>query len=161
MPKARVWVEFAGLTSVKVYPEAKAVALRHASARGSRIGCQCIEFPFRLDKRQTERKTDREKSISPVSYPHLHPKYGARIGRPELTRGHLPTGRVSLVDVLTFVIEQVDVKPLRSDWCEILKRAQRCLEKIGRGHRWGAGIADPFAAALHRAVLSEGVKQIV
>jgi len=67
--------------------------------------------------------------ISPVGYPHLHLKHGARIGRPELIRGHLPTGRVSLEDVLTLVIEQFDVKPLRSDWREVLEESADMFRK--------------------------------
>lgn len=62
--------------------------------------------------------------VSPVRHPHLHLERGAQIGRRELSEGHLPTGRVALEDVLTFVIEQFHAKPLKRDWRRDLARSR-------------------------------------
>jgi hypothetical protein len=52
--------------------------------------------------------------------PHLHLKKGAMIGREELQRAHLPTGRVAIERVILFVIREFGVRPMRPDWEEIL-----------------------------------------
>lgn len=57
---------------------------------------------------------------SHVTTPHLHLGMGAASWRPELAKAHLPTGRVTLEDVLLLAIQELDVPPLRGDWRTIL-----------------------------------------
>jgi len=69
----------------------------------------------------------------PIRYPHLHLEHGAQVGRNELTRGHLPTGRVALEDVLTFLIEQFNVKPRRNDWRKVLQETTDVFQPYPTG----------------------------
>jgi hypothetical protein len=57
---------------------------------------------------------------SPIVTPHLHLGPGAAVGRLELTRGHLPTGRIGVSTLLQFAIRDLGVRPLRDDWVAIL-----------------------------------------
>jgi hypothetical protein len=65
---------------------------------------------------------------SPVTWPHLHLGAGAAVGRLELARAHLPTGRVSIEEVLRLAISELGVEPLREDWREVLERTQQAYE---------------------------------
>lgn len=64
-------------------------------------------------------------SISPVRYPQLHLCFGARIGREEFRKAHLPTGRIALEDFVQFLIEGFEVRPAREDWLEVLNRTRQ------------------------------------
>ena len=57
---------------------------------------------------------------SSVETPHLHLKQGAQVGRAEVRDAHLPTGDVSLNAILRVLIEEMGVRPRRSDWESIL-----------------------------------------
>jgi len=57
---------------------------------------------------------------SPVETPHLHLEQGAEVGRAEVRDAHLPTGDVSLKAILRVLIEEMSVRPRRSDWESIL-----------------------------------------
>ena len=57
---------------------------------------------------------------SQVTRPHLHLGYGARLGRSELQKAHLPTGHVSMGEVLRCLIDHFGVATLRKDWSKIL-----------------------------------------
>ncbi len=57
---------------------------------------------------------------SEVVVPHLHLGHGAQIGHRGLTEAHLPTGLVTLTDILHLVLDALDVAPLRPDWRAIL-----------------------------------------
>ncbi len=59
---------------------------------------------------------------SHVTTPHLHLGGGVASWRPDLAKAHMPTGRVTLEDVLLLAIEELtlDVAPLRADWRDIL-----------------------------------------
>ena len=57
---------------------------------------------------------------SPVETPHLHLEQGAEVGRAEVRDAHLPTGDVSLNAILRVLIEEMGVRPRRSDWESIL-----------------------------------------
>ena len=57
---------------------------------------------------------------SPIDFPHLHLGTGSGVGREELQKAHIPTGRVELEDVLALVIREFGVRPRRDDWAEIL-----------------------------------------
>lgn len=56
-----------------------------------------------------------------VSFPHLHLQYGARLGRPEFERAHLPTGRITLEDFVRLLISDFSVPPTRDDWEQVLE----------------------------------------
>lgn len=47
---------------------------------------------------------------------------------PELARAHLPTGRVSIEEVLRMAITKLGVEPLREDGKEFLDRTQQAYE---------------------------------
>jgi hypothetical protein len=55
-----------------------------------------------------------------VTFPHLHLGHGAGIGRPEFYGAHLPTGRVTLEDVVRLLIEHFGIPPARDDWEDAL-----------------------------------------
>ena len=57
---------------------------------------------------------------SPVETPHLHLEQGAEVGRAEVRDAHLPTGEVSLNAFLRVLIEEMGVRPRRSDWESVL-----------------------------------------
>ena len=52
--------------------------------------------------------------------PHFHLGHGAQVGRRDIREAHLPTGDVSLSAVIRVLIEEMGVRPLRSDWDSIL-----------------------------------------
>jgi len=61
--------------------------------------------------------------------PHLHLESGSKVTH--FLRGvHLPTGRVSLEEVLSFLIEELNVKPLRLDWARVLSSTQSQYERF-------------------------------
>jgi len=60
---------------------------------------------------------------SNVVAPHIHIGRGAMAGRPELSNAHLPTGIISLADVIRVAIVDFNVQPLRQDWQTILSPA--------------------------------------
>ncbi|MGH2561673.1 MAG: hypothetical protein ACRDJH_21620 [Thermomicrobiales bacterium] len=62
---------------------------------------------------------------SPIITPHLH--VGCRAGNADLSKVHLPTGHVALVDVVRCAITEFRVEPLRADWRAVLDRAARTL----------------------------------
>lgn len=62
-------------------------------------------------------------------FPHLHLGHGAKIGRRELQKAHLPTGRVSLEEFVRFMITDFHVAPARLDWDSVLAQAQAAFEK--------------------------------
>jgi hypothetical protein len=55
-----------------------------------------------------------------VGTPHLHLGYGAGVARLELQRTHLPTGMVSIEQVLHLGIEDLGVRTRRADWRSVL-----------------------------------------
>ena len=65
---------------------------------------------------------------SPVTLPHMH--LSSRIGRLDLGAGfapaalgemHLPTGYITLADVVRLLITEFDIAPRRADWAAILR----------------------------------------
>lgn len=63
-----------------------------------------------------------------VSFPHLHVLHGARLGRHEFERAHLPTGRVTLEDFVRLLIDDFAVPPAREDWEQALEESRREFE---------------------------------
>ena len=61
---------------------------------------------------------------SHVTTPHLHLGGGVAAWRPDLTKAHLPTGYVTLEDVLMLAIGDLGVVPRRGDWRIILTSAE-------------------------------------
>ena len=51
---------------------------------------------------------------------HLHIGHGAMLGREEFQTAHLPTGRVSLADILRLLIRDFGAVPRRRDWESVL-----------------------------------------
>lgn len=60
---------------------------------------------------------------SPVVTPHLHIGHGAMAARREISDVHLPTGLVSISDILRMLIRDFSVTPRRSDWESVLDEA--------------------------------------
>jgi hypothetical protein len=62
--------------------------------------------------------------------PHLHVGMGVGLeARPDFMHAHLPTGRVSIEEVLRWVIEECGVEPNRTDWKSVLDETQGRFEK--------------------------------
>lgn len=59
--------------------------------------------------------------ISPITTPHLH--LAGTLGGIDLSKAHLPTGLVTLQDVLRFAIADLGVLPLRNDWSAVLEES--------------------------------------
>ena len=51
---------------------------------------------------------------------HLHIGHGAVIGREELHHAHLPSGHVSIPDILRLLISDFGASPRRHDWQAVL-----------------------------------------
>lgn len=51
-------------------------------------------------------------SRSPITEPHLHLGPGARVGYDRLHRAHIPTGHITIQDVLLLAINDLGVEPL-------------------------------------------------
>jgi hypothetical protein len=63
---------------------------------------------------------------SPITTPHLH-LGSAAVTQVFLADAHLPTGIVSLPDVVRLAIRDLHVRPLRPDWSQVLDRALALL----------------------------------
>lgn len=61
---------------------------------------------------------------SPVRTPHLHVGVDVQVGAVWLGKAHLPTGAVTLADVLGLVLGEFGVRPLRDDWRTVLAEAR-------------------------------------
>jgi hypothetical protein len=59
-----------------------------------------------------------------VQTPHLHLGPAAEAGRASLLAAHLPTGPVSLREVLLLAVESFGGEPIRRDWPSILRPAR-------------------------------------
>ena len=60
-----------------------------------------------------------------MSRPHLHLGPAAELTREELYRAHIPTGIVTIADIVRFAITDFHVEPRRDDWQAILDAADR------------------------------------
>lgn len=58
--------------------------------------------------------------LSSYSAHHLHIGHGAIIGREELHHAHLPSGHVSILDILRLLIRDFGASPRRHDWRAVL-----------------------------------------
>ena len=59
-----------------------------------------------------------------VTFPHVHLGYAVKVEDEAMAKAHLPTGRVALEDVLRLAIRELGVRPLRTDWQEVLDATQ-------------------------------------
>jgi hypothetical protein len=53
-------------------------------------------------------------SRSPITFPHVH--VNAQIAEFDLSKMHIPTGVLTLPEIVRFAIEELGVEPLRDDW---------------------------------------------
>jgi hypothetical protein len=68
---------------------------------------------------------DGQAGEQPVSWPHVHLRgYTQPVN---VSRGHVPTGRVSLEAVIRYVIRDLGVEPRRADWAAILDRHEQAF----------------------------------
>jgi hypothetical protein len=58
---------------------------------------------------------------------HLHLGAALKLGRTGMMKAHLPTGHVQLPYILRLAIRDLGVRPLRSDWSEILDETMTLL----------------------------------
>lgn len=65
-------------------------------------------------------------------YPHLHMESGAQVGRSDIANAHLPTGWVTLNDVIQLAITELGVTPRREDWLDVLDES-RAIDGYLRG----------------------------
>ena len=63
-----------------------------------------------------------------IDFPQLHIGTGAGASLGSVHKYHLPTGRVSLKDVLRLAIREFQVEPVRVDWEEVLGETQAAYE---------------------------------
>lgn len=79
---------------------------------------------------------DPQKLPYPRSHVHIncHPQgYGGQKSFPDL---HLPTRRVTLEQVVWHLIQEHEVKPLRKDWQEVLRRNEAEFLRIQKRREW-------------------------
>lgn len=62
-------------------------------------------------------------SPSPVRTPHVHIGTALGLTDPVLPKLHMPTGRVSLEQVIRLAVE-LGAEPIRSDWEEVLRKSE-------------------------------------
>ncbi len=65
-----------------------------------------------------------------VTTPHLHLGAGAGVVAPSLHRAHLPTGPISLQEILRLAIRDLGVRSQRPDWDRVLNRTQARMPDI-------------------------------
>jgi len=65
-----------------------------------------------------------------TAFPHLHLEAGAQIGRVEMQRAHLPTGRITLEDVIEMMIRDFAVTPFVDDWPDILAKTRQTANTV-------------------------------
>lgn len=63
-----------------------------------------------------------------VKFPHLH------VEHPNFKKAHFPTGRISLEEVLSLLITDFEVHPLRPNWDRILTETHK---KFATYRTWG------------------------
>jgi hypothetical protein len=105
---------------------------RPASTPG-RWGVRTVAYVYRLeDAHHPQRQIAGfhwHPHIAGIPFPHVH----AMDAPPATQRLHLPTGYVTLTDVLTFAMRDFAARPIRDDWEDALDKADQVLrESIGR-----------------------------
>lgn len=67
-------------------------------------------------------------------FPHIHLGSSSKLGLKTLNKLHLPTGRIALEQVLRLAVEELGVKPVKTDWSIILSEAQGLFEQWRTWH---------------------------
>lgn len=84
--------------------------------------------PEKIDRDTLEPAERKPGENEPFPYPHTHVR--AKDSRFEdLNKRHIPSGRVAFEDVVSFLISDLDVKPNRKDWHEILRETKTEFDK--------------------------------
>ena len=78
-----------------------------------------------------ELKDQRDDKIAAWHWPHVH-AYGDR-EQLTLHKLHLVTGHVSLEALVHFLVDDLNVVPLRDDWREIVERGEEAFHQT---HTW-------------------------
>ncbi|MBV9761181.1 MAG: hypothetical protein JO340_11505 [Acidobacteriaceae bacterium] len=69
--------------------------------------------------------------LQDIAFPHLHLGFGMRGHQlPIDNKAHIPTGRVSVVDIISFVMLELRVKPLLDDWQTRLEVARQIFADL-------------------------------
>ena len=68
----------------------------------------------------------------PVMHPHIHVDADAdeQFAEFNLHKRHIPSGRVALEDVIEWLIVELEVKALRSNWQQILQTTRKKFKRI-------------------------------
>jgi hypothetical protein len=69
------------------------------------------------------------------SFPHAHVEAGTGIASALVGR-HLPTGIVTVEDVLRFAIEELAVEPLRDDWPAVFRETREVATRVLPPRSW-------------------------
>ena len=60
--------------------------------------------------------------------PHLHLEQAAKVGRKELAQAHLPTGRISIEEMIHVAVRGFGAQHLKRDWQKILAASHQAWE---------------------------------
>jgi hypothetical protein len=63
-----------------------------------------------------------------IKFPHLHFRKGALIKREELTKTHMPSGRVAIESLVEYLIDEFGVRARVSDYRKLLERNRNRFE---------------------------------
>lgn len=93
-----------------------------ASSRPAGVLLERVAYRYRLVVRERELLVFHWNPAGPEGkpFPHLHLSAAAEVGNRALTRAHIPTGEVTLRDVVRLLIEELGIRPRRNDWRRIL-----------------------------------------
>jgi hypothetical protein len=102
------------------------------ASRGSHSRWQALTtgYEYRLDDHDEHEILSyrwHPQERSHVTSPHVHLGAGAGALRQELQKAHLATGLVTPVALLRLLTESFAVRARRSDWAEVLERAESAL----------------------------------
>jgi hypothetical protein len=94
--------------------------------------CSTTSYVYALDDDQSKEVISYQwhpSGRSHVTWPHLHLGAGAHVERHDLSAAHLPTGRISIEEMLRLAIDELGVEPLRADWRDVMDTSQVAHEK--------------------------------
>ena len=80
-------------------------------------------FRFEYKAREVER------SLHPRHHLHLPLSLECGTKRIDLSRIHIPTGRVTMEELIRFLIEELGIKPKARDWDSILRRSEETFRE--------------------------------
>lgn len=120
--RGRFGISFTAVESIRV--ERRAATSNHVEASISRYSYR-ISVGDGGSKEAFAFHWDEPADGGGVSHPHLHlgdwfQSHPERTVVQDVHKLHIPTGAVSLAMVIRFLIEELDVEPIRSTWDDIL-----------------------------------------